>query len=110
MILTCCTVLGVPAFATPAEPETPSVPAESAVSTESVPAPALPDLGQPLASFTEITCQFNCEDGSGFGLDPCPDDTLGECCAYAAPACANHGGLESGICTKGRLGLPCQPI
>ncbi len=56
-----------------------------------------------------ITCTFNCADGTGLLLF-CEDDTLGECCQHAEPACSQHGGLVSGICKKGRLGLPCTGI
>jgi len=55
-----------------------------------------------------ITCEFDCEDEYGF-VYYC-DDTLAECCAYGETACAEHGGLEWGMCRKGRLGLPCVPI
>ncbi len=57
-----------------------------------------------------IVCTFECEDGIGFGLNPCNDGSLGACCANGEPACADHGGLKDGICWKGRLGLPCIPF
>lgn len=115
----CCAAFVLVASGSLAAPETPSPQREPAAWIEvseplTLPeadeALALPKGGQPIALSTGITCQFTCEDGSGFGLDPCPDSTLGECCAYAEPACAGHGGLASGICTNGRLGLPCQGI
>jgi hypothetical protein len=57
----------------------------------------------------QIICDFECADGYGFGYY-CPDETFGECCAAGGPACASHGGLEDGICRKGRLGFPCGGI
>ena len=60
-------------------------------------------------SAARITCTFHCNDGIGFLYD-CPESTLGACCAAAQPACEEHEGLESGICRKGRLGLPCIPL
>lgn len=59
---------------------------------------------------TSIVCTFECADGTGFALDPCTDGSLGACCANGEPACSAHGGLESGICKQGRLGLPCTPL
>lgn len=56
-----------------------------------------------------ITCEFDCEDEYGF-LYYCDDPSLAECCAYGETACADHGGLEDGVCRKGRLGLNCVPV
>ena len=55
-----------------------------------------------------VTCTFTCNDGIGYVYD-CPDPSLGTCCAQAEPACASNGGLDTGICRKGRLGLICNP-
>ena len=115
----CCAAILVLASGVFAAPETPSPVGDSQPLTEVQEPPTppaadealeLPTVGLPMASLTGITCQFNCEDGSGFALNPCPDSTFAECCAYAEPACAGHGGLASGICTNGRLGMPCQGI
>ncbi|MCP3961499.1 MAG: hypothetical protein GY719_26960 [bacterium] len=57
---------------------------------------------------TRVVCTFLCNDGIGF-LYNCPD-SMGTCCAQAQPACEDHEGLESGICRRGRLGLPCTPL
>ncbi len=56
-----------------------------------------------------ITCDFDCEDEYGF-VYFCEDPSLAVCCAYGETACADHGGLEDGMCRKGRLGLNCVPI
>ncbi len=73
--------------------------------------PTLPefDFSAPVSA-AHITCTFHCNDGYGYGLNPCNDGSLGACCANAVPACANNGGLQSGICQLGRLGLPCVPL
>jgi hypothetical protein len=77
------------------------------------PAPAqLPsvDAERPVSpASTGVVCTFNCNDGYGL-LYNCPDPSLNVCCQQAQPACSSHGGLESGICQKGHLGLPCTPI
>lgn len=57
-----------------------------------------------------IVCTFWCEDGTGLVLNPCTDGSLSACCARGEPACADHGGLQDGICQQGRLGLPCVPF
>jgi hypothetical protein len=62
----------------------------------------------PVLMSTGISCTFNCNDGTGLLLY-CALGTLGECCAQAQPACSPYGGLASGICWQGRLGLPCTP-
>ncbi len=72
--------------------------------------PALPETFEFQFGAASIVCTFQCEDGIGFVLDPCNDGSLGACCANGEPACAAHGGLEDGICQKGRLGLPCIPF
>ncbi len=84
-------------------PETPAVAAPAA------PAVLPPFEPEPAPMSTGITCTFNCADGTGFFYD-CPDPTLNECCQQAAPACSSHGGLTSGICKKGHLGLSCVPL
>ncbi len=73
-------------------------------------APALPETFDFQVAEHPIVCTFECQDGIGFVLNPCTDGSLGACCANGAPACADHGGLEDGICQKGRLGLPCIPF
>lgn len=67
------------------------------------------DVDAPVANSSGVVCTFNCNDGIGF-LYYCPDPNMGTCCSQAEPACADHDGLESGICRKGRLGLPCTPL
>ncbi len=67
------------------------------------------DVDAPVANSSGVVCTFNCNDGYGF-LYYCPDPNMGTCCSQAEPACAAHEGLESGICKKGRLGLPCTPL
>ena len=71
--------------------------------------PDLIDFSAPSWSIP-ISCTFHCNDGYGYVLDPCNDGSLNACCANAEPACAGNGGLQSGICQQGRLGLPCQPL
>ena len=76
----------------------PANPAGEAIASEPVPIP--------MSSF--ISCTFNCSDGTGLLLE-CAFPTLGQCCAQGQPACSSYGGLASGICWQGRLGLPCTP-
>ena len=63
---------------------------------------------EPVPMSSGITCNFNCNDGIGL-LYQCALPTLGQCCAQAQPSCSSHGGLASGICWQGHLGLPCTP-
>ncbi len=114
--LTCLVAVAATAAPDAAEPEIAvpeSVPAQT-------PAPALVDAEGPslglewtieiaASSSAGVVCTFLCNDGIGF-LYYCPDPGVGTCCSQAQPACASHGGLDSGICRKGRLGLSCTPL
>ena len=104
------------ALEVPAEPEAISgeteAPEVQAVFTDELPSLELEGSAAgrvEASSGGRIVCTFHCNNGIG-ALYYCPDSNLGTCCGQAEPACAQNGGLESGICRRGRLGLPCTPL
>jgi hypothetical protein len=107
IVLALCATLAAAATAATSGPAQPQTAGEIAVAEPAVP-PGEAIVPEPVPMTDGIFCTFECNDGTGLGLQ-CGLPTLGQCCAQGQPACASHGGLEDGICRKGRLGLPCVP-